>query len=63
LALAGAPILGKYVGVRAGHRATNMLLRELFSKPDAWEMVVCDDDQNDTLPGAHILPVDLRLSA
>ena len=31
LALAGAPILGAYRGVRAGHGATNRLLRALFA--------------------------------
>ena len=31
LALAGAPILGAYRGVRAGHGATNRLLRRLFA--------------------------------
>jgi len=63
LALAGAPILGKYVGVKAGHRATNLLLRELFSRSDAWEMVVCNEAQAEMLPGAHIQASDLRLSA
>lgn len=63
LALAGAPILGKYVGVRAGHRATNMLLRALFSTPGAWEMVVCDTAQSEMLPGAYIQAEDMRLSA
>lgn len=63
LALAGAPILGKYTGIRAGHRATNMLLRELFSTPGAWEMVVCDSQQTEMLPGAHIQAEDLRLIA
>jgi len=63
MALAGAPILGKYIGVKAGHRATNMLLRKLFSSPDAWEMVVCDAAQTEMLPGAHIEAEDLRLSA
>ena len=63
MALAGAPILGKYIGVKAGHRATNMLLRKLFSTPDAWEMVVCDAAQTEMLPGAHIEAEDLRLSA
>ena len=37
LALAGAPILGAYRGVRAGHGATNRLLRRLFATPGAWE--------------------------
>lgn len=62
LYLAGAPILGRYVGVKAGHKATNLLLRALFATPDAWEMVVCDDAQSDMLPGAHINAQDLTLS-
>ena len=37
LALAGAPILGAYRGIRAGHGATNRLLRRLFATPGAWE--------------------------
>lgn len=63
LALAGAPILGKYIGVKAGHRATNLLLRKLFSTSDAWEMVVCNSTQAEMLPGAHIKATDLQLSA
>ncbi len=63
MALAGAPILGKYTGVRSGHRATNMLLRKLFATPEAWEMVICDHAQTNMLPGAHIKTEDLRLTA
>ncbi len=63
LALAGAPILGKYTGIKAGHRATNMLLHELFSTPGAWEMVVCDTLQNEMLPGARIQAEEFALSA
>ena len=37
LALAGAPILGAYRGVRAGHGVTNRLLRRLFATPGAFE--------------------------
>jgi UDP-3-O-[3-hydroxymyristoyl] N-acetylglucosamine deacetylase len=54
LALAGMPVLARYHGVRAGHRATNLLLRKLFATPDAWEMVVCDADQTRQLPGTSI---------
>ncbi|MEM6971294.1 MAG: UDP-3-O-acyl-N-acetylglucosamine deacetylase [Pseudomonadota bacterium] len=36
LALAGAPIIGGYRGVRAGHDMTNRLLRALFATPNAW---------------------------
>lgn len=37
LALAGAPILGRYIGDKAGHEMTNLLLRALFDRPQAWE--------------------------
>ena len=43
LALAGAPILGRYVGHRAGHAMTNKVLRALFADPTAFEMVECDE--------------------
>jgi UDP-3-O-[3-hydroxymyristoyl] N-acetylglucosamine deacetylase len=36
LALMGAPIIGRYVGVKAGHTLTNLLLREVFARPGAW---------------------------
>ena len=37
LALAGAPIIGRYVGARAGHDMTNRLLHALFQAPHAWK--------------------------
>jgi UDP-3-O-[3-hydroxymyristoyl] N-acetylglucosamine deacetylase len=36
LALAGAPIVGRYVAERGGHEMTNRLLRALFARPDSW---------------------------
>ena len=39
LALAGCPIIDRYVGVKAGHEMTNMLLRALFADPDAWVLM------------------------
>ena len=51
LALAGAPILGHYVGSRAGHSLTNTLLRKLFSTPGAVRMVRCDAQMASRLPG------------
>lgn len=54
LALAGGPILGRYVGSRAGHSVTNELLRQLFATPGAVRMVVCDEDQMMRLPGAGL---------
>lgn len=51
LALAGGPLIGHYVGDKAGHALTNALLRELFATPGAVRMVVCDAGQTARLPG------------
>ncbi|SFT82347.1 UDP-3-O-acyl-N-acetylglucosamine deacetylase [Sedimentitalea nanhaiensis] len=55
LALAGGPILGRYVGERSGHSLTNTLLRELFATPGAVRMVVCDGDMASRLPGQGLV--------
>lgn len=60
LYLAGAPILGAYRGVRAGHGATNRLLRRLFATPDAFEIVTLDAEAAAQLPGAGVGVADLR---
>ena len=36
LYLAGAPIIGRFEGVRSGHRMNHRLLAALFAAPDAW---------------------------
>ncbi len=54
LALAGAPILGRYAGNRAGHALTNALLRTLFARPEAYRMVECDGVRAAQLPGAGV---------
>ncbi|MEO0569231.1 MAG: UDP-3-O-acyl-N-acetylglucosamine deacetylase [Pseudomonadota bacterium] len=54
LALAGLPILGHYQGVRAGHALTNDLLRALFDKPEAYEIITCDALTAARLPGAGV---------
>lgn len=51
LALTGAPIIGHYEGVRAGHSLTNTLLRKAFAIPGALEMIVCDEATTQQLPG------------
>lgn len=56
---AGAPILGRYTGVRAGHAMTNKLLRALFDRPDAWEWVEVDAATAAYLPGVGVKPEDL----
>jgi len=54
LALAGLPILGHYQGERAGHAVTNDLLRALFARPEAFEIVTCDAETAARLPGAGV---------
>ena len=59
LALAGAPILGRYTGHRAGHAMTNRLLRALFADPTAYRLVECDEVRRRDLPGARISRADI----
>lgn len=59
LALAGAPLLARYSGHRAGHAMTNALLRTLFTRPDAYRMVECDESRVARLPGAGLTRQDL----
>ncbi|PWG17293.1 UDP-3-O-acyl-N-acetylglucosamine deacetylase [Salibaculum griseiflavum] len=56
---AGAPILGAYSGLRAGHAVTNALLRALFARPDAWAWKTCDPATAARLPGVGLTLADL----
>ena len=59
LALAGGPILGRYVGERAGHALTNRLLRALFADPSAYCLVDCGPRTVGKLPGVGVHPGDM----
>jgi UDP-3-O-[3-hydroxymyristoyl] N-acetylglucosamine deacetylase len=63
LALAGAPILGRYTGLRAGHAMTNRLLRALFADPAAWRMVDCGPSMGMKLPGVGVARRDIPVLA
>ncbi len=56
---AGAPILGRYTGHKAGHALTNKLLRALFAQPKAWRWVDVDHSIAARLPGVGVSPADL----
>lgn len=43
LFLLGMPIIGHFVAYKSGHRLNNLLLRELMSKQDCWEIVSGSD--------------------
>ena len=36
-------MLAHYTGFKSGHALNNLLLRELLSRPAAWEMVTFED--------------------
>lgn len=59
LALAGAPLLARYSGHRAGHALTNKLLRALFADPLAMRLETCDSAAAARLPGAGLHRGDL----
>jgi len=56
---AGAPILGRYTGSKAGHAVTNALLRELFADADAWGWAEADVATAARLPGVGLRWSDL----
>lgn len=59
LALAGGPILGRYIGTRAGHALTNRLLRTVFATPGAFAWVECEQPMGRKLPGVGVVAADL----
>lgn len=54
LALAGAPILGRYTGLRSGHAMTNKLLHALFADPLAYRIRTLTRSECHLLPGAGL---------
>lgn len=59
LAVAGAPILGRYTGHRAGHTLTGRLVRALLADPATHVRVTLAADQAHALPGAGLVAADL----
>ncbi|MEL6957463.1 MAG: UDP-3-O-acyl-N-acetylglucosamine deacetylase [Pseudomonadota bacterium] len=60
---AGAPILGAYTGVKAGHAVTNALLHALMEDPTAWRYTTADAAISACLPGVGVRWSDLPLAA
>jgi len=54
IALAGYPIIGHYIGNRAGHGITHGLLRSLFADKENFEIISCDKETVDNLPGSGV---------
>ena len=56
---AGAPILGRYTGNRAGHAVTNALLRAVLNDRSAWRWATADVATAGRLPGVGLSQSDL----
>ena len=41
----GMPIIGHFIAHKSGHRLNNLLLKELMSKKDCWEIVTCTNEK------------------
>jgi UDP-3-O-[3-hydroxymyristoyl] N-acetylglucosamine deacetylase len=52
----GKPLLAAYSAFRSGHALNNLLLRELLSRPQAYEVVSFDDEQRAPSGFARMLP-------
>ncbi len=52
----GHPMLAQYTGFKSGHALNNLLLRELLSRPEAWEIVSFDDASRAPAGFAELAP-------
>ena len=59
LALAGAPMLGRYTGFHAGHGLTNQLLHKAFATPGTLKLQTVDPIMHQNLPGSGLNRADL----
>lgn len=48
LFLLGMPIIGHFVAYKSGHRLNNLLLRELMSHENSWDIIADDDQRQST---------------
>jgi UDP-3-O-[3-hydroxymyristoyl] N-acetylglucosamine deacetylase len=55
LYLLGKSLIGEFKGYKSGHYLNNLLLRELLSKEDAWEIVTFDDPEE--APISYMQPI------
>jgi UDP-3-O-[3-hydroxymyristoyl] N-acetylglucosamine deacetylase len=52
----GKPLLAAYTAFRSGHALNNLLLRELLSRPDAYEVTSFDDERSAPAGFAQLVP-------
>ncbi|MEM9046170.1 MAG: UDP-3-O-acyl-N-acetylglucosamine deacetylase [Pseudomonadota bacterium] len=62
LALAGAPIIGRYEGELTGHEMTNRLLHALYANPDDWEWCEVEEGQLPGLDGPEPFPTPMPVT-
>lgn len=61
LYLLGAPLLGKFTGVKSGHRLNNMLLKKLLADPTCWEYITFENV--DEVPVSYLSTQEEREAA
>ncbi len=52
----GKPLLAAYTAFRSGHALNNLLLRELLSRPDAYEVTSFEDERSAPAGFAQLVP-------
>ena len=52
----GKPLLASYSAFRSGHALNNLLLRELLSRPESYEVISFDDEHRAPLGFSRMLP-------
>ena len=53
---AGHPMLAHYTAYKSGHALNNLLLRELLSRPSAWDLVTFDNAADAPAGFAELAP-------
>lgn len=46
LSLLGIPIIGAYSGLKAGHRINRLLMQEVLTHPDHWDLVLVEEQED-----------------
>jgi len=61
LYLLGAPLIGKFTGVKSGHRLNNMLLKKLLADQSSWEYITFENV--DEVPVSYLATQEEREAA
>jgi len=63
LSLLGIPIIGAYSGYKAGHRINRLLMQEVLSNPDHWDLVLVEENEDGLSQYREVNAADVQSSA